>query len=120
MCLNEAEALDFITAYSFLRSISNNILTKSNNIFLSIISKSHRFIHQTIGAIMKYCTQNNGECSTCNLVKFGRDCHGNSIAEVKKGYCQCKMSVAYCRKHKANYEGRYKSYSSLKLASAVY
>lgn len=26
-----------------------------------------------------YCTQNNGDCSSCSLVNYGRDCHNNSI-----------------------------------------
>jgi len=27
----------------------------------------------------KYCTQNNGKCSTCSLVNYGMDCHNNKI-----------------------------------------
>jgi len=26
-----------------------------------------------------YCTQNNGDCSSCSLVNYGRDCHNSSI-----------------------------------------
>jgi len=26
-----------------------------------------------------YCSQNNGECETCSLVNYGRDCHNNPI-----------------------------------------
>jgi len=26
-----------------------------------------------------YCTQNNGKCSTCSLVNYGRDCQNNPI-----------------------------------------
>lgn len=26
-----------------------------------------------------YCTQNNGDCSTCSLKNYGRDCHNNKI-----------------------------------------
>lgn len=26
-----------------------------------------------------YCTQNDGDCSTCSLVNYGRDCHNNPI-----------------------------------------
>jgi hypothetical protein len=26
-----------------------------------------------------YCTQNNGDCSTCSLVNYGRDCHNNPV-----------------------------------------
>ena len=27
----------------------------------------------------EYCTQNNGDCSTCSLANYGRDCQNNSI-----------------------------------------
>jgi len=26
-----------------------------------------------------YCSQNNGDCDTCSLVNYGRDCHNNAI-----------------------------------------
>jgi hypothetical protein len=26
-----------------------------------------------------YCTQNDGDCSTCSLVNYGRDCMNNPI-----------------------------------------
>lgn len=26
-----------------------------------------------------YCTQNNGNCKTCSLVNYGRDCHNNPL-----------------------------------------
>ncbi|MHB8172745.1 MAG: hypothetical protein ACYDG6_14645 [Thermincolia bacterium] len=26
-----------------------------------------------------YCTQNNGDCSTCSLVSYNRDCQNNPI-----------------------------------------
>ena len=30
--------------------------------------------------VMKsYCTQNDGDCSTCSLVNYGRDCQNNPI-----------------------------------------
>jgi len=28
-----------------------------------------------------YCTQNNGECSTCGLVNYGLDCENNHIED---------------------------------------
>lgn len=32
------------------------------------------------GLIRKYyCTQNGGDCKTCSLVNYGRDCHNNTI-----------------------------------------
>jgi hypothetical protein len=27
----------------------------------------------------EYCTQNNGNCKTCSLVNYGRDCRNNPI-----------------------------------------
>jgi len=51
----------------------------------------------------KYCTQNDGDCSTCSLVNYGRDCHNNSVAVVKDGYCQCARPIIYCDAHKVNY-----------------
>jgi hypothetical protein len=29
--------------------------------------------------IKSYCTQNNGDCSTCSLVSYNRDCQGNAV-----------------------------------------
>jgi hypothetical protein len=26
-----------------------------------------------------YCSQNNGDCKTCSLVNYGRDCHNNQL-----------------------------------------
>lgn len=28
-----------------------------------------------------YCTQNDGDCQTCSLVNYGRDCRNNPIPE---------------------------------------
>ena len=28
----------------------------------------------------KYCTQNGGDCDTCSLVNYGRDCHNAPVA----------------------------------------
>lgn len=29
--------------------------------------------------IPDYCTQNNGDCLTCGLVSYGRDCQNNKV-----------------------------------------
>lgn len=29
--------------------------------------------------IKSYCTQNNGDCSTCSLVNYNRDCYNQPI-----------------------------------------
>lgn len=31
-----------------------------------------------------YCTQNNGECETCSLSNYGRDCRNNPISTKNK------------------------------------
>jgi hypothetical protein len=31
-----------------------------------------------------YCTQNNGDCSTCSLVNYNRDCHNNPVHGGKR------------------------------------
>jgi hypothetical protein len=31
-----------------------------------------------------YCTQNNGDCKTCSLVNYNRDCHNNPIHGGKR------------------------------------
>ena len=31
-----------------------------------------------------YCTQNNGNCKTCSLVNYNRDCHNNSLHGGKR------------------------------------
>jgi len=30
----------------------------------------------------EYCTQNEGDCETCSLVNYGRDCHNNPVFMV--------------------------------------
>jgi len=35
-----------------------------------------------VGRMMpSYCSQNDGDCSTCSLVSYGRDCQNNPIPE---------------------------------------
>ncbi len=33
-----------------------------------------------------YCTQNNGDCSTCSLVSYGRDCLNFPLEEEKEWF----------------------------------
>ena len=37
-----------------------------------------------------YCTQNNGDCSTCSLVNYGRDCRNNLTRPM---CCQRPMTI---------------------------
>lgn len=30
----------------------------------------------------EYCTQNNGDCSTCSLVNYGKDCKNEKLFEI--------------------------------------
>ena len=31
--------------------------------------------------VPEYCTQNNGDCATCSLTNYGRDCRNNPIQD---------------------------------------
>jgi len=31
-----------------------------------------------------YCTQNHGDCDSCSLVNYGRECQNNPVDVVKK------------------------------------
>ena len=44
-----------------------------------------------------YCTQNNGDCSTCNLVNYGLDCTNNPIEAkpIRKGTKTARAMAAY-------------------------
>ena len=39
-----------------------------------------------------YCTQNNGDCSTCSLVNYGRDCKNNPIINLEPEIKQLSFS----------------------------
>ncbi len=30
----------------------------------------------------EYCTQNDGDCGSCSLVNYGRDCQNNPLSDV--------------------------------------
>jgi len=34
--------------------------------------------------VKDYCTQNEGDCATCSLVNYGRDCQSNSLHGGKR------------------------------------
>ena len=34
------------------------------------------------GMKKEYCTQNNGDCQTCSLTNYGRDCRNNPICST--------------------------------------
>jgi antitoxin component of RelBE/YafQ-DinJ toxin-antitoxin module len=38
-----------------------------------------------------YCTQNNGDCSSCSLVNYNRDCQNNPIA-TKDNYIHIRIN----------------------------
>jgi len=46
---------------------------------------------------MNYCTQNNGNCKTCSLVNYNRDCQNNFISDKLQirisGYDRHKLKV---------------------------
>ena len=45
-----------------------------------------------------YCTQNNGDCTTCSLVNYGMDCTNNPVPEFfnpRKGNKESRAMAAY-------------------------
>jgi hypothetical protein len=44
-----------------------------------------------------YCTQNQGDCSTCSLVNYGKDCLNNPVEgkTVKKSFMVCPDCLAF-------------------------
>ena len=40
--------------------------------------------------IMGYCTQNNGDCKTCSLVNYGKDCRNEPVPEHGARQLLCK------------------------------
>ena len=34
--------------------------------------------------IPEYCTQNDGDCKSCSLVNYGRDCMNNKIIDEQQ------------------------------------
>ena len=42
-----------------------------------------------------YCTQNDGNCQTCSLVNYGRDCRNNPVYDPKKDTCDSCGFPAY-------------------------
>jgi hypothetical protein len=34
-----------------------------------------------MGFMKDYCTQNEGDCATCSLLNYGRDCRNNPVQE---------------------------------------
>ncbi len=46
-----------------------------------------------------YCTQNNGDCSTCGLVNYGRDCRNISLAAAALGSIRTEKKAASSREN---------------------
>jgi hypothetical protein len=60
----------------------DEVLTENEKQFLyGVINYSEfmRRIHAWTNLKKSYCTQNNGDCSTCSLVNYGRDCNNNPV-----------------------------------------
>lgn len=41
-----------------------------------------------------YCTQNKGDCSTCSLVNYGRDCRNQPLNVIEKALQEERMTAA--------------------------
>lgn len=44
-----------------------------------------------------YCTQNDGDCGSCSLVSYGRDCKNNPVYDPEKDICgSCNEIATKC------------------------
>lgn len=52
-------------------------------------------IHEPFGTsnMKPYCTQNNGDCASCSLSSYGRDCQNIRIITAHKGGRTERISV---------------------------
>lgn len=55
------------------------------SIYDAIPETKSEWVRDTITAELKdaYCTQNNGDCLSCSLNNYGRDCHNNPIEIIR-------------------------------------
>jgi len=51
-----------------------------------------------------YCTQNDGDCSSCSLSSYGRDCHNVRIITSHKGGRTERISLRATLECKAEFE----------------
>ena len=55
---------------------------RAERIEIEVSDEMRAVIRET--RIKSYCTQNNGDCETCSLVNYGRDCENNPIEKVRE------------------------------------
>lgn len=48
-----------------------------------------------------YCTQNDGNCETCSLVNYNRDCQNNTIERKQRGTIDTASGRIKCNKKSA-------------------
>ena len=47
--------------------------------------------------VMDHCTQNDGDCSTCSLVNYGKDCRNEPIPEHGARLLICRHCAGKAR-----------------------
>jgi len=64
-----------------------------------------------------YCTQNNGDCETCSLVNYGRDCQNNPLPRKAEPVNKTGLNgfIAYAIKH-----GVHNGPQTIKALAALY
>ena len=85
-------------------------IEKAISIYFSIMDKIETLIKEKTWGFKKsmnkkpnYCTQNNGNCKTCSLVNYGRDCI-NNLVKLEKTTTRSKIETIV----KEKYEGQNK------------
>lgn len=69
--MNEVAKKEDIGELEVLKRLSDNV---QNQVYKLMALRGNE-------TIKDYCSQNNGECLSCSLVNYGRDCMNNLISK---------------------------------------
>ena len=72
--MNEEAKKEDLGELEVLKRLSDNV---QNQVYKLMALRDNEFLH----TMKDYCSQNNGECSSCSLVSYGRDCMNNLISK---------------------------------------
>lgn len=69
--MNEVAKKEDLGELEVLKRLSDNV---QNQVYKLMALRDNEMMKD-------YCSQNNGECSSCSLVSYGRDCMNNLIGK---------------------------------------
>lgn len=69
--MNEVAKKEDLGELEVLKRLSDNV---QNQVYKLVALRDNE-------KMKDYCSQNNGECSSCSLVNYGRDCMNNFISK---------------------------------------